>query len=105
MNEEAADELVGWQRHYLGLVASLGPVVFPFEGDAGLVEGDEAGIGDGDAMGVAGEIGEHRLGAAERALGIDNPFGLAERRQIFGEGFVLGERRMIGEETQAPGLM
>jgi hypothetical protein len=69
----------GWQGHHLGLVASLGPVVFPFEGNAGLVEGDEAGIGDGDAMGVAGEIGEYRLGSAERYYGLGGATGLDRR--------------------------
>jgi hypothetical protein len=32
-------------------------------------------------------------------------FGLAERRQIFGEGVVIGEGRVVAEETQASGRM
>jgi hypothetical protein len=32
------------------------------------VERDQPAVGDGDAVGVAGEIGQHRLGAAERGL-------------------------------------
>jgi hypothetical protein len=34
------------------------------EGDAVLVEGDEPAVGDGDAVGVARQISEHRLGSA-----------------------------------------
>jgi hypothetical protein len=32
------------------------------------VECDQAAIGDGNAVGIAGEIGQHRLGSAERGL-------------------------------------
>ena len=34
---------------------------------------------DGDAVGVTGEISEHRLGSAERPLGINHPLGAAQR--------------------------
>ena len=44
-----------------------------------LVEGDQTAVGDGHAMGVAGQIGEHRLGPGEGALGIDHPVDLAQR--------------------------
>src|SRR3989442_1246008 len=37
-------------------------------GDAVFVECDQAAIGDGNAVGIAGEIGQHRLGSAERGL-------------------------------------
>ena len=45
---EAADELGGVERHGLEPVAAFDPVVFPFEGDALVVERDEPGVGDGD---------------------------------------------------------
>jgi len=35
-------------------------------------------VGDGDAMGVAGEVVEDMLGAAEGRLGVDDPVLLAE---------------------------
>jgi len=38
-----------------------------------VVEGNEAVVGDGDAMGVAAEIAEHVMGTAERWFGIDHP--------------------------------
>ena len=71
VEEEAPDELVRGQPHDLG--GAVLAVVLPGEGDVVLVAGDEPAIGDGDAMGVAAEIGEHLGGAAEGLLGIDDP--------------------------------
>ncbi len=90
VDEEAADELVDGERHHLGPLASVGAVVFPLEGHARVVERDEPAVGDGDAVRVARQIGEYRLGAAERALAVDDPFGLTQRRQIRGESIALG---------------
>ena len=39
-----------------------------------VLEGDEAMVGDGDAMGVAAEIAEDVMGAAEGWFGIDDPW-------------------------------
>ena len=58
VQEKAADELGRVERHGLEPVAAFDPVVLPFEGDARLVERDQPGVGDGDAVGVAREIGE-----------------------------------------------
>ena len=49
VQEKAADELGGVERHGLEPVAAFDPVVLPFEGDALVVERDEPGVGDGDA--------------------------------------------------------
>ena len=54
VEEEAADELVGRERHGLEPVAAFDPIVLPLEGDALVVERDEPGIRDRDAVGVAG---------------------------------------------------
>ena len=54
VQEKAADELVGVERHGLEPVAAFDAVILPLEGDALLVERDETGVRDGDAMGVAG---------------------------------------------------
>src|SRR5271166_3832568 len=61
VQEEAADELAGVERHGPEPVVAFDPVVFPLEGDASLVERDQPGVRDGDAVGVAGEIGEYGL--------------------------------------------
>jgi hypothetical protein len=41
VQEKAADELGGVERHGLEPVAALEPIVLPFEGDARVVECDE----------------------------------------------------------------
>src|SRR5260370_11973199 len=79
VNEKAADEHADGKRHRLLAIAPLDPIIFPFERDSAVLQRDQPAVGDGDAMGVAGEIGQHGLGPAERSLGIDDPFGLAER--------------------------
>ena len=55
--QEPADEVVGRERHHLVSIAAFDPVVLPLEGDALVVERDQPTVGDGDAVGVAGQIG------------------------------------------------
>ena len=68
VDEESADELVCGKCHLLVSISALDSVVLPLEGDVVFVECDQAAIGDGNAVGIAGEIGQHRLGSAERGL-------------------------------------
>jgi hypothetical protein len=89
--QETADELTGGKRHPLVSGAAVGAIVLVAEGDAVLVERDQPAVGDGDAVGVARQIGEHRLGSAERGLCIDVPGDPAQRRQVGREGLALGE--------------
>src|SRR5712691_3553468 len=103
VDQEAADELVDGKRHYLGPVAPVGAVILPPEGHAGVVEGDKPTVRDGDAVGVARQIGQHRLGPAKRALAVDDPFELAQRCEIGGEGAALVEAGVVAEELQAAG--
>ena len=86
VEQEAPDELVGRERHGAEPRLPVAAVVLVAEGDAALVEADEAAVRDGDAVGVAGEIGEHRLGPGEGRLGVDEPVLLPERREMCGEG-------------------
>ena len=51
VQQEAADELLGGERHRLALVAMA--VIGPVEADAAVVEGEEAVVGDGDPLGLA----------------------------------------------------
>ena len=73
MQEKAANELAGIERHGLEPVAAFDAIVLPLEGDALRVEHDEPRIRNGDAVGVAGEIGEDSLRPGERPLGVDDP--------------------------------
>ena len=75
VDQEPADELVRGEPHHLLPVAGLDAVVLPAEGDRLGVRADQAGVRDGDTVGVAAEIGQHRLGAAEGRLGVDHPLG------------------------------
>src|SRR6202040_2242925 len=86
VDQEAADELVGVERHELVAGVALGPVILPFESHALAVEGDEPAVGNSDPVGVAGQVGEHSVGSAKRALGIDHPFGLSQCGEVGLEG-------------------
>ena len=54
------------------------------------VEGDDAPVGDGDAVGVVGQIGEHLLGTPEGRLGIGVPVGLVRAGDQEVEGLSVG---------------
>ena len=62
------DELIGCKGHELVSCAAVGAIVLVPEGDAVLVERNQPAVGDGDAVGIARQIGEHRLWSAERGL-------------------------------------
>ena len=51
-------------------------------------------------MGVAGEIGEHRLGAGKGRLGIDEPVLPPQRREMGGEGLSALQALDLTEEYQ-----
>ena len=77
VDEEAAYELVGGECHHLRALLLVGAVILPFESDRGIVERDETAVADGDTVGVARQVGQHRLRAAEWPLRVDHPFGFA----------------------------
>jgi len=70
MLQIAAHELMAGDG--AGFVA-LGLSILAAERDTGLVESDQAVIGDGDAEGIAGEIIEHGLLALTPGLDMDHP--------------------------------
>src|SRR5947199_8378939 len=76
VDEEAADELEGPECHLLISIAALGAVVLPLESDALLVAGDQAAVGDGDAVGVTRQVGQLRLRSTDRPLCVNEPLGL-----------------------------
>jgi hypothetical protein len=53
MQQEAAQELFRFDRHH-SLLISVG-IISPAEGDLVVGKGDQAMVGDGDAVSVAGE--------------------------------------------------
>ena len=68
MQQKAAEELVGAQRHDLDFVAVC--VVPPAKADLRAVKARQAVVGDGDAMGVTPQISEHLGGAGKQRTGI-----------------------------------
>jgi len=90
MEQEAAQELLRIERHH-SLLIPVG-IILPAKGNLVPVEGYEAVVGDGHAMGVAGEIAEHMMGTAEGGLGVDDPVLTEQGTQEGAEGLFMGER-------------
>ena len=84
VQQEAADELVGIEGHHLGL--AVRSVVLPGEADLAVGERDQPAVGDGDAMGVAAEIGQHLFGARRTVAWRRPPSRGAGVRRDDGEG-------------------
>jgi hypothetical protein len=85
----SAQELIGGNGHDL-VLAAVG-IVLPTERDAMVFEGHQALVGDGDAMGVAGQVVENMVGTTEGRLGIDDPVLVAEFPEEVAEGLRQGE--------------
>jgi hypothetical protein len=101
MEQEATDELVG------GLlpVCAVATIILVAEGDAALVEGDQTAVRDGDPVGVAGEIGQHRFRPGEGRLGLDHPALLPDRLQMVQECASVCQVRHGAEQGESSGLV
>src|SRR5947209_4639629 len=86
MQQEAPDELVRLERHRAKPRPATAPVILVAECHTALVEADQTAVRDGDAVCIAGEIGEHRLGPGKGRLGVDEPFFFLERCEVRSEG-------------------
>ena len=98
VEQETSQELVGGEGHLSGRVVVLSVDVS--EGDLGLVEAQDAGVADGDAVGVAGEIVEGPLGPVERRLGIDDPLFGTEETSEGAEGALIRQMRDLAREDE-----
>src|SRR5438128_7296805 len=101
VQQKAADELVGIECHHFGDAALS--VVFPGEAYLPVGEREEPAVGDGDAMSIAAEIGQHLFGAAEWWLGVDHPVEAPEFAETTCEGLRFGKAGEIVEESQLAG--
>lgn len=70
VEQKAPNKFHRAQGHGAFLIAA--GVVLPTEVDFAVVKGLDASVGDGNPMGVAGEVFEHLLGTAERWFGVDS---------------------------------
>ena len=89
VEQEAANELDRIERHDFSS-AVIG-VVFPVKADAAVFQSVKAVVGDGDAMGITGQILEYAPGSAEGRLEVNDPF---ELRGCFTQGL---ERGRLGQ--------
>ena len=89
MEHEAAQELFGGDRH-LALLTAVS-VVLPPEGNLAVGNGDETVIGDGDAMGISGQIVKYMLRPSEGAFCIDHPILAKERTKESMKGPLSGQ--------------
>jgi hypothetical protein len=77
VNEEAAQKLLVRDGHDFLLTAMC--IIFPAKGNPLILKGNQAMVGNGDAMGIAGEIVENVLGTTEGRLSVNHPL-LAEKQ-------------------------
>ena len=105
VHEKAADELVCRERHHLIALAPFEPVVLPVEGDAFLVACEQAPVGDGHTVGIAGEVAQDLLGSCEGSFAVNHPLAVAQRRQISREGSRICQRSVPAEELELPGAV
>jgi hypothetical protein len=90
VEQEAAQELLRTERHH-SLLIPVG-IILPTESNLVMLESHEAVVGDGHAMGVAGEIAEPMRGTAEGWLGVDDPVVTEQGAQEGAEGLFVFER-------------
>ena len=105
VDEEASYELVGIEGHGFVSESLFGPVIFVLESDAVLILGYQSGVGDSDAVGIAGEVGQYRLGSLERWFGVEVPLEFAQGLDELSEGMRVSEVLMLAEELQLSRLV
>jgi len=99
MQEEAAEEVHGVESHDALLAAVR--IIAPEKADALSVEGGDAVVADGHAMGVAAEVTQHVFRSAEGRLGMDVPFLFAELvDQLFERGRIAESSSRTSEVKQ-----
>ena len=98
MQQETADELIGTECHGLGPVAM--PAILPAKGDLTVIGADQPMVGNDHAMGITAQVLQDLLGATEGGLGIDDPVGVAQRREVLGKGLRLAQCLERREELE-----
>src|SRR5258708_23113887 len=75
-------------------------VVLPSEGNLGIVDGENAVIGDGHAMRVTSQIAQDMFWTAKRWLGVDHPLFSKQGAQECREVFFVSQREAFTVERQ-----
>jgi len=105
MHQESADEFVRVERHHL--VVSLGAfeaVILPLEGNALVVERDQAAVGYGNTVGIAGEVAQNFLGSAEGMFAVNHPLAVVQRRQMPAKARPFASAACLPKNWSAPAL-
>ena len=84
VQQEPPQELVRREGHLALLVAVR--VILPSESDLIVLKADQAVVGDGHAVRVAGQIVKHVIWSAEGWLGVNHPVLAKQRPQEGVEG-------------------
>lgn len=105
VEQEAADELAGAERHDAQPVGAVAAIVLVAEGDVLLVEGNEPPVRYGNAVGIARKICQYCFRSSERRLGINHPALLSDWRQMAQESSPVGKLRIGTEESQLARFM
>jgi hypothetical protein len=98
MLQETPQELFMRERHSAALAVVR--VVLPAERDVRIGHLDQAMVGDGDAMGVAGQIVQYVLRPTERLLRVHHPVFAEQCTQECGEGLLVSQRSAGSEEVE-----
>jgi hypothetical protein len=77
------------ESHQLRFVSP--PVIFPAECDLVVLEAEQTVIGYGDPVGIAAEVVQNLIRAAEGRFRVDDPFELATGSDQGLEGFRIGQ--------------
>ncbi len=94
VHQESPQELGGSQSHHSPPTAVC--VVLPEKRNVPIPQGEEAVVGYRRPVGVVREVAQHVFGAAEGALGIDDPVLLVEHGEPLPEPQALGQ---LGSST------
>ena len=89
VQQQTPQELHGVQRQGAQAVATL--VILVAEGHLAMLQGHEPVVGDGDAVGIAGQVLEHMLGVLDGLFGVDDPLLVAQGGEEPLPGRGLGE--------------
>src|ERR1700758_3226496 len=103
VEQKAPDELVGSERHCAVPRLPAAAIILVAEGHAARIESKETTVRAGDGMGVAGEIGQHRLRPGERRLAVDEPFLPLERYQMCGKDLAAMQALDLAKEREPAG--
>ena len=99
--QETVQKFLAGQRHGALLVVVC--VIFPSEDHLGLVDRENAVVGNGHAVRIASQIMQDVFGSAKRWLGVNDPIFLKQGVQECRKGIFVGQRQALSVKCQLLG--